>query len=382
MAVINRIKTDLLLNLKNIYGWKTDRKIVVFSVDDYGNVRLDSRSARENLDKAGLRTLVRFDAYDSLENREDLEILFETLDSVKDVNGQSAKFTLFSVPCNIDFERIAEEGYLEYHYELLPVTFQKLASMNNKSYEGAWKLWKEGISHGLIVPQFHGREHLNLKVFREKLITRDAELMSLLKNRSYTSISNTGYTTIDWSAAFDFWEFNENQGFEEIIRDGLNAFEEVFGFRSLHFNSPGRSEHKIIHDFLFRNGINYIDSPVVKKEHRGKGLYKTEFYYTGKSNNSNMLHNVRNVVFEPTEDKGIDWVNFAIRQIEAAFRWNRPAVISSHRVNFCGNISEINRQCGIDNLKKLLKQIVSRWPEVEFMSSDSMMDLIRKQRNR
>jgi len=40
------MKQAILNNLKNIWGWRTSRKIVVFSVDDYGNVRLDSRQAR------------------------------------------------------------------------------------------------------------------------------------------------------------------------------------------------------------------------------------------------------------------------------------------------------------------------------------------------
>jgi len=66
-------------DLKNLPGWRTRRKLLVFSVDDYGNVRLDSGKAREDLDRAGLKALSRFDAYDTLETREDLEMLFGVL---------------------------------------------------------------------------------------------------------------------------------------------------------------------------------------------------------------------------------------------------------------------------------------------------------------
>jgi hypothetical protein len=363
MLNIKNIKTTALLDLKNIIGWKTQRKIIVFAVDDYGNVRVDSKIAREKMDRAGLKLFLRFDAYDSLENREDLEILYETLCSVKDRNGNHAKFTAFSVPCNIDFEKMAEDIYQYYQYELLPQTYDKLSSKDNASYAGTWDLWKEGISKGLMVPQFHGREHLNLKVFEEKLKKKDKEVLTVLKNRSYTSISNTGYSTIDWSAAFDFWEYNENYRFEAIIEDGLNAFEQVFRIRSVHFNSPGSNEHHIIHDFLNKNGIQYIDTPLIKREH-----------HVG------MINNVRNVVFEPTEEKGIDWVSFTLKQIEAAFRWHRPAVISSHRVNFCGNIDVSNRKIGLGSLKRLLGEIVKRWPEVEFLSSVELMNLVREQK--
>lgn len=377
MYNLKLLKTNLFLNLKNILGWKTHRKIIVFDVDDYGNVRLHSKKAREELDKAGHKLIVRFDAYDSLENRVDLEILFETLSSVTDIKGNHAKFTAFSVPCNINFEKIEEENFQSYQYELLPETYEKFSALNPSVYGGTWDLWIEGISKGLLVPQFHGREHLNLKVFEEKLKRKDVEVLTLLRNRSYTGITNTGYPTIDWSAAFDFWEFSENTCFEPIIEDGLNAFEKVFGYRSVHFNSPGSNENKIIHKFLVKNGIKFIDTPFIKKEHQGNSRYKNEINFTGKQNNLDMIFNVRNVVFEPTEEKGIDWINYTLRQIEAAFRWNRPAIISSHRVNFCGNISEKNREAGINSLKRLLKEIMIKWPEVEFMSSVELMEHYR-----
>ena len=62
------IKTTIFNHLKNIPGWRTNRKILVFSVDDYGNVRLDSKIARDNLTKAGLQNKSYFDQYDSLES--------------------------------------------------------------------------------------------------------------------------------------------------------------------------------------------------------------------------------------------------------------------------------------------------------------------------
>ena len=168
-CALSSIHMNFKDNLKNVVGWKTKRKIVVFSVDDYGNVRLDSKKARENLDKAGMKVYSRFDAFDALETREDLEMLFETLHSVKDKNGRPAVFTPFSLPCNINFERMADEDFKNYYYEMLPETYEKLSVINPHAYKGAWDIWKEGIKSGLMVPQFHGREHLNLKVFLEKL---------------------------------------------------------------------------------------------------------------------------------------------------------------------------------------------------------------------
>lgn len=77
---------------------------------------------------------------------------------------------------------------------------------------------------------------------------------------------------------------------------------------------------------------------------------------------------VRNVVFEPTDERSIDWGAYTLKQIEAAFRWRQPAIISSHRVNFCGQINPQNRAQGLAALRTLLRKIVERWSEVEFVS--------------
>ena len=87
---------------------------------------------------------------------------------------------------------------------------------------------------------------------------------------------------------------------------------------------------------------------------------------------------VRNVVFEPTEDRGIDWIGYTLKQIEIAFRLKRPAIISSHRVNFCGHIDPANREKGLNALKNLLQEIVKKWPDVEFMAADELGELIKK----
>lgn len=376
--MIGALKETIFGNLKNMFGPKTRRKIVVFSVDDYGNVRLDSAAARANLDAAGLKIYSRFDKLDTLETKADLEQLYEVLASVKDKNQNPAVFTPFALPCNIDFEKMESEDYREFHYETLPETYLKLAAKNPQAYDGAWALWQEGIANGLMKPQFHGREHLNLSIFNDQLQKRDPQLLTALQNRSFTSISDEGYPTMQSTAAFDFWDAAENEKFVPILKDGLNQFEQVYGYRSNHFTPPVYSIHHSLFATLKQNGIDYIDLGLVRKEHQGFGKYKSEINYTGKQTPEDLSIIVRNVVFEPTEDRGIDWVAFTMKQIEAAFRWNKPANISSHRVNFCGHIDPGNREKGLSALKKLLGEIVKKWPDVEFMSADAAAKIITK----
>ncbi len=362
---------------KYLIGWKSKRKLVAFLVDDYGNVRVSSKEARKKMTEAGLKIFNRFDTTDALETKEDLDRLFSTLSSVKDRNSRSAVFTAFSVPCNIDFERIEKENFSGYNFELLPVTFEKMAGMNPGAYEGTWDLWKEGIRGGLISPEFHGREHLNLKIFEEKLANREFDLMTSLSYRSYTSISDSHYPTIGYTAAFEFDDFSENEYLAKVVESGLDAFEQVFGLRSVHFNAPGGREHSVLHHALHKGGIKYLDTAIINRQHLGSGRYRRFINYTGKKNKLGQTYLCRNAMFEPTSNpESIDWVNFTLKQVEAAFRWNKPAIISSHRVNFCGHIDPSNRDLGLKSLKQLLSGIVAKWPDVEFVTGGGLGELI------
>ena len=366
------MKRDIINNLKNIVGWRTKRKLVVFCVDDYGNVRLNSAESRQKLEEGGMKLKSRFDKYDALETREDLEVLFNTLSSVTDIHGNPAVFTAFAMPSNLDFESIIQSDFNQCFCERLDITFDKLEALQPASYGGAWKLMKEGIDKGLICPQFHGREHFNKKIIVEKLLARDKELLLNVKNRSLAGISDSGYSTISWTAAFDFWHASENRALINDIHLGMNDFKMVYGFSPICFTPPATVVHDSLLPVLKKEGIKMMDAKTIGKNHQGLGKFTRNYNYTGKTTGNNLKIVVRNVMFEPTMKYHTDWVKAAMEQINAAFRWGKPAVISSHRVNFAGQIDAENRRAGIQSLTLLLKSIKQRWPEVEFITANQL----------
>lgn len=367
-------KNIISRHIKNSFGWTTKRKLIVFTVDDYGAVRIASKKARENLLAKGVRVdSNKFDMFDGLEDPEDLSRLFDTLNSVKDSNGSPAIFTAMSLPANPDFERMIEERFSHYRYELLTETWKKIPG-----YEGNGRIWQQGIENHLILPQFHGREHLNVKFLMEALRLGDKDTMACFENRSYGAISVKLFPSINYVAAFDFENYSENEALKEIALDGLSAFESVFKLRARHFASPGRREHKIISESLNEAGIIYLDSDMIRKEHQGNGKYKWAVDYTGKMNALKQIYLVRNVVFEPEPSDSFDWIGYCMKQIDIAFRWKKPVNISSHRVNFSGHIDPENRNRGLLKLGQLLKEIVKRWPDAEFITSVQLGDMIRE----
>ena len=100
----------------------------------------------------------------------------------------------------------------------------------------------------------------------------------------------------------------------------------------------------------------------------------------GQKNRYDQLYLVRNAFFEPAldkdKDKDKDPVGECLRRINMAFKWNKPAIISSHRINYIGSLVEENRIKNLKLLDELLKNIINRWPDVEFMTSDKLGELI------
>ena len=65
-----------------------------------------------------------------------------------------------------------------------------------------------------------------------------------------------------------------------------------------------------------------------------------------------------------------------MNRIKIAFRWSKPAVIGTHRINFIGSLDYRNRYNNLTFFDDLLKSIIKNWPDVEFMSSDQLGDII------
>ncbi len=367
--------TSFRNHAKNITGWRTNRKIVCFAVDDYGNVRLANAKAKLKIERKGIKLQGRFDALDTLETRLDYEMLFDVLQSVKDGAGSHAVFTTYALSCNTDYDAsIDRKAYVP---QPLDKTFEYVAAEDPDAYEGAFQLLHEGIDRGLIRPQFHGREHININVFNALLAEENPVLMANLEQRSLTAMpGHVRYPGVEITESFAFWNPSEVDQHKSILLDGLAAFKRVYGYPPKTFTPPGMHLHPQLHDFLAREGIRAIERPRRQHVHLGEGAYRMESNVMGMNKGTEFVTIVRNCLFEPG-GSSIDWVNATFNQIKAAFFWKKPAVISSHRVNFCGHIDPKNRQESLNQLRELLRKIVQKWPDVEFVSVDALAAEIR-----
>ena len=119
--------------------------------------------------------------------------------------------------------------------------------------------------------------------------------------------------------------------------------------------------------------LSYIQSGTVQW-FPGKGKNNCHRRFQGGINSIGQRYIVRNVHFEPSSDRHKDWVSDTLRDIDLAFRLRKPAVISTHRVNFMGGLSTENRDRGLSSLKSLLSEMLKRWPDIEFLDAVELGD--------
>lgn len=367
-------KESVQRNLLLLPGWRTKRKIVVVESDDWGAIRTPDKNTLSALNR--INPFVENDLMtqlDALESNEDIEALYDVLQSVKDINNRPAILTTNTIVANPDFESIAASDYKKYGYERFTDTLNTYPGRDR-----VMQLITEGIENQLYRPQFHGREHLNVAQWMTELQAGNNELLEAFRLKTFgIPLSAKVSKRNNLMSAFDYETTNDKLKLAEIIRDGATLFNEIFGFKSKSFIATTYVWDNEIEKILKECDVKYIQGiPYQYIPSPGDDWYKKKFHYTGQNNQYGQIYLVRNVSFEPYMQKNTDIVGDCLQRINMAFRWGKPAIIGSHRVNFIGSLDEGNRTCNLKLLKQLLSEIVKRWPDVEFMSSDELGKLI------
>lgn len=368
--------TDALRSLKkaltNLRGWRTSSPIMVFVSDDWGSIRTPSESALEGLRKRGVNVdACHYMLNDRLESGEDLEGLFSLLQSFRDNCGRYPVLTANSLTANPDFERIRHSDFSEYFSTSIVETYEATAGA-----EKNMAIWQEAIDKQLCLPQSHGREHLNVVRWMRDLRRNEAAAKTAFEHGVF---GLSAHTTVprreSYLAAFDSSESEHGDQHRRIVSDALRAFRKIFGFESRSFIAPnyvwGREVESAAREF----GVDYIQSGAVQWL-PGQGRKARVRHFQGQRNDIGQNYVVRNVHFEPASDTNKDWVGQALKDIALAFRLRKPAVVSTHRVNFMGGLQPANRDRGLSLLDGLLKKTLERWPETRFLSAVELGDLM------
>jgi hypothetical protein len=165
----------------------------------------------------------------------------------------------------------------------------------------------------------------------------------------------------------------------EILTSGHKLFVDTTGVTPRSFIANCYIWDDPVEEVLSELGIRTLQGIIYQDIGQGKNKRK---HFTGQKNGLNMYYTVRNAFFEPSIDANVDWVNECLSRVKIAFRWQKPAIISSHRVNFIGSIDKSNREKNLLSFQALLALIVKQWPDVEFIHSGELAEVIAYEKNK
>lgn len=336
---------------------------------------MPSRHAFKKLSRAGI-DLISYDAgrynlYDSLSTSEDLALLFEILTSVRTINGNPAVFTPVTIVANPAFDKIRDSGFKEYYFEPFTTTLNRY-----KGCDDSFTLWLTGIEDKIFMPQMHGREHLNVAAWMNALQLGDNEALLAFNEGLWGFVPDKAkWPDIDYQAAFLLRDLRELEGQKLILKEGLDLFEKLFGYRASYFVPPNGPFNNSLNETLSQNGIRFRSASKIQHEPLGFGKSRRVFHYLGQKDKNGIRYITRNCFFEPSQP-GKDWVDSCLNDIKIAFRWNKPAIISTHRVNYTGSLIKSNRDRGLTGLHELIKSILHYWPQAEFLTTTELGNLL------
>ena len=364
-------------HITNLPGWRTRHKIVVFESDDWGSIRSCPKQSHPSFVNSFPDSKNNpYLCYDTLANSDDLNALYNLLSGFKDYRGNYPVFTFNTVVSNPRFDLIKNSGFLEYFYEPFTTTLKRYYPNQN-----VFQYWRQGIDNGLIMPQFHGREHVNVPIWLKNLRSGDLELLKAFQFNTWsTPIGKDAYTGIKLQAALDWANEQPLDYQKKFIVEGLTLFNDIFGYRSKTMIANNFILDSNLHPLILKNGIHFLQGMKYQVLPFGtRSHHKYVRRKLGVKDYLGMNFLIRNCTFEPSQTKeNYDDVGICLRQIQSAFLWGKPAVISTHRLNYIGELDENNRRINLLKLNELLNIITKTWPDVEFLSSPNLSEMIDK----
>ena len=372
--MLSNLKNSVRAHLINYKGWSTKRKIVVFESDDWGAIRLPDITKIEEYRKRYPYPKNPYLKYDSLASEEDLNVLFSLISDCKDNFGNHPKLTFNTVVANPDFKKIKESGFKQYYYEPFTETLKRFSN-----HSQSFNLWKNAIDEKLMYPQFHGREHVNVPLWLEELRNGNQELLDAFDLGTW-SVPENKSSIINLQASLDWIDERPKEYQEGYINEGLSLFEKIFGFKSITMIPNNFILGEQLHEVLKNNGIKVIQGMKYQKLPFGEDNNQKRRIigrFIGSENEQQIKYFVRNGQYEPTQmPANYDSVDGCLKEISNAFFWNKPAIINTHRLNYVGVYDQKTKDENIKNFRVLVKSIIKKWPNVEFMDSAELANLM------
>ncbi|MBK8982172.1 MAG: hypothetical protein IPM38_07580 [Ignavibacteria bacterium] len=335
---------------------KFDQKIIVIESDDWGLERVLGNSSFDFLkNKFGAEKFSRW-TLDALETKEDLDMLFDLMESYKNKSLHAPVITANFITHNIDYSSESE------------LKFIPVSEGFNRGSEDVREIYKTGIEKRFIFPQLHGYSHYNLSELNKYFYTDEAK-------EFFANGFLTGRSTIKGNMKFLQGEMSQENK-DVRIKESCDEFFRMFGFKPDTVIPPTYILDREASEKLKQCGITMLQSSNRLLNSDG-GRYTVPYFRKRKG----FVWSVRNARLDPHEDYNFN-SDQCIADIGKAFNNKLPAVIDFHRVNISGKYAPAYREKTLSELKKLFDNIYDQWPDVKFLNSSELNKIIWQQETR
>jgi len=350
----------------DLKGWKSKNKYVVIESDDWGCERIRDNEQLGNIPTEWKKFYNSpYYKFDSIARIDDLENLFSLLKSYKGMDGKPPVITANTIVGNPDYGKIKESGFNEFHY----IDFRKTL----KSFdEHLFETWEKGIELGVFKPQFHGRDHINVEAWLDVLRSGDEVYLDAFERGICSVDRSLNKSKRNLMAALLTNDINIQISKCESLRDGIRIFKDAFGYNSESFIAPSYTWFDLAEKELAKLGVKYLQG--IRNQKKPNSQNDTNYikHYLGEKNKYNQHYLIRNVFFEPSIYGEVNIIEDCMERMRWSFYFNRPVIISMHRLNIIGRLVPENHTRNLNFLDNFLKKMLKKWPDIEFVSSDEL----------
>ncbi|MCK5113203.1 MAG: hypothetical protein KAR11_00380 [Phycisphaerae bacterium] len=344
--------------------------VVVFESDDWHMRGTESPQIIETLKSKGYTP--GFWLKDALETPDDLEKLFAVLRKHKDSTGRPPCFTANFIMTNPDFAKIRESNFQT--YSVIP--------QKDDWDKSLVKLYYKGMKERVFYPQLHGYDHMCSGAWLRQLREGNPEFRLLfdlgVRMDPQTALGKPGRSSaefVDLSTTPSTAVPYETQ--LKHLADAQAIFKDVFGFRSLSLIAPCYYFDANTLKAANVVGIKYIQAGNTQCEKViAKGKYAIHRHYLGQSTGcGDEVYLTRNAHLDPGGPDPYD-ADACLQQIEWAFNLKLPAVIDTHRIFYMSTNDPKMAEHSRGQLDKLLTQIEKRYPNVRYLTTPELGQLV------
>lgn len=336
-----------------------NRPLVLLQSDDWGRVGVRDREGYEQLRAQGMKLGDHpYDFY-TLETAGDVGALHEMLGRHRDSTGRSACLVMNFIAANLDFGRMALDGYQKIYLRPLqaglPGRWQR---------PGLIEAYREGITAGVFYPALHGLTHF-CSIAVESALNRNEERAHALRTL-WQAETPYIYARMPWVG----YEYNNpeppQEGFlpsstqVQLIEQAVESFRKFLACDPRSACAPGYRANDDTRSAWRRHGIRVAQN----------GAGGREF---PSMNETGMLTLYRTLDFEPSQTALS--VENCLQLANKNFARGMPLIVSVHSINFHSSLKDF-RSDTLARLDQFLSALERAYPDLLYVHDEDVYNLV------